>query len=141
MARTPEVTYKIMSAVKSKNTKPEIKLRKELFSRGLRFRINYKLLKGKPDVVFTKKKIAVFCDGDFWHGYNWVIRGLPSFDVELEKYNKYWSLKILKNVERDKKVTFQLESEGWTVLRFWESDIKEDVKRCADEIEKKVKEN
>ena len=138
MARSPEVTYKIMSAIKSKNTKPEIKLRKELFSRGLRFRINYKLLKGKPDIVFIKKKIAVFCDGDFWHGHNWAIRGLPSFDVELEKYNKYWSLKILKNVERDKKVTFLLEAEGWTVLRFWESDIKENIQYCADVIEEKV---
>ena len=139
MARTPEMTYKIMSAVKSKNIKPEIKLRRELWSRGLRFRVNYKLLFGKPDVVFTKAKIAVFCDGDFWHGHNWVIRGLPSLDAELEKYNKYWSLKILTNIERDKKVTFNLEKDGWIVLRFWESDIKDNVKDCADVIEKKYR--
>jgi len=124
-----------MSAIKSKNTKPERKLRCELWSRGLRYRINYKLLKGKPDIVFTKARIAVFCDGDFWHGHNWAIRGLPSLDAELEKYNKYWSLKILTNIERDKKVSYELEKEGWTVLRFWESDIKQDVKSCADVIE------
>ena len=135
MARTPEITRKIMSAIKSKNTKPERKLRCELWSRGLRYRINYKLLKGKPDIVFTKARIAVFCDGDFWHGHNWAIRGLPSLDAELEKYNKYWSLKILTNIERDKKVSYELEKEGWTVLRFWESDIKQDVKSCADVIE------
>jgi len=141
MARTPEITYKIMSAIKSKNTKPEKILRKELWARGMRYRVNYKLLKGKPDIVFIKAKIAVFCDGDFWHGHNWAIRGLPSLDAELEKYNKYWSLKILTNIERDKKVTFILESEGWTVLRFWESDIKENVKACADIIEKRYKKN
>jgi len=118
MPRTPEITYKIMSAVKSKNTKPEIKLRRELWSRGLRFRVNYKKLFGKPDIVFTKAKIVIFCDGDFWHGHNWAIRGLPSLNAELEKYNKYWSLKILTNIERDKKVTFKLEKDGWIVLRF-----------------------
>ena len=140
MARTPEITYKIMSAVKSKNTRPELKLRRELWSRGLRFRVNLKILTGKPDIVFSRAKIAVFCDGDFWHGHNWAIRGLPSLDAELEKYSKYWSLKILTNIERDKKVTYNLEKDGWTVLRFWESDIKKDVKICADEIELKYKE-
>ena len=140
IVRTPEITYKIMSAIKSKNTKPEMKLRRELWSRGLRYRVNLKTITGKPDIVFSKVKIAVFCDGDFWHGHNWAIRGLPSLDYELEKYNKYWSLKILKNVERDKKVTFILEQDGWTVLRFWESDIKKDVVVCADEIEDKYME-
>jgi len=140
MTRTPEVTYKIMSAVKSKNTKPEMKLRRELWSRGLRFRVNVKTITGKPDIVFSRARMAVFCDGDFWHGHNWAIRGLPSLDDELEKYTKYWSLKILTNVERDKRVTFNLEKDGWTVLRFWESDIKENVVACADEIEAKYKE-
>jgi len=140
MERKPEVTYKIMSAVKSKNTSPEMKLRRELWSRGLRYRVNFKILYGKPDIVFTKARIAVFCDGDFWHGNNWAIRGLPSLDAELEKYTEYWSLKILNNIERDKKVTFNLETGGWTVLRFWESDIKEDVKKCADAIESKYRE-
>ena len=140
MARTPEITRKIMSAVKSRNTRPELKLRRELWSRGLRYRANLKTLTGKPDIVFTKAKIAVFCDGDFWHGHNWAIRGLPSLEDELERYSKYWSLKILTNVERDKKVTFKLEAEGWTVLRFWESEIKENVAKCADIVESKYRE-
>jgi DNA mismatch endonuclease (patch repair protein) len=135
MGRTPEVTYKIMSAVKSRNTRPEMKLRRELWSRGLRYRVNLKTLSGKPDVVFTKAKIAVFCDGDFWHGNNWAIRGLPSLEDELKRYSEYWCLKILTNIERDKKVTFNLEADGWTVLRFWESEIKSDVTKCADIVE------
>jgi DNA mismatch endonuclease (patch repair protein) len=117
-----------------------MKLRRELWSRGLRFRVNYKKITGKPDVVFIKAKIAVFCDGDFWHGHNWAIRGLPSLDAELEKYSKYWSLKILTNIERDKRVTYNLEKDGWTVLRFWESEIKEDVITCANVVEEKYKE-
>jgi len=139
MSRNPEVTYKIMSAIKSKNTRPEMKLRRELWSRGLRYRVNLKTLTGKPDIVFTKAKLAVFCDGDFWHGNNWAIRGLPSFEDELERYNKYWSLKILTNVERDKKVTFNLEVSGWTVLRFWESEIKTNLDDCVSIIETKYR--
>jgi DNA mismatch endonuclease (patch repair protein) len=117
-----------------------MKLRRELWSRGLRFRVNYKKITGKPDVVFIKARIAVFCDGDFWHGHNWAIRGLPSLDAELEKYSKYWSLKILTNIERDKKVTYNLEKDGWTVLRFWESEIKENVIACANIVEEKYRE-
>ena len=70
MSRTLEMTHKIMSAVKSKNTRPELALRHALWARGLRYRVNVKSLKGKPDVVFTRAKIVVFCDGDFWHGHN-----------------------------------------------------------------------
>jgi len=139
MSRTPEVTHKIMSAIKSKNTRPEMLLRRELWSRGLRYRVNLKTLTGKPDIVFTKAKLAVFCDGDFWHGHNWAIRGLLSLDDELEQYNKYWSLKILTNIERDKKVTFNLEVSGWTVLRFWESEIKTNLDNCVAIIETKYR--
>jgi len=70
MARTPEITHKIMSAVKSKNTRPELAPRRALWSRGLRYKVNVKSLPGKPDIVFTRAKIVVFCDGDFWHGHN-----------------------------------------------------------------------
>ena len=124
-----------MSAVKSKNTRPEMKLRRELWSRGIRYRINYKKLPGKPDVVITKYKIAVFCDGDFWHGHNWVIRGMNSLEEELNRYNEYWRSKILRNIERDKEINDALKENGWDVIRFWESDIKKDVKRCANIIE------
>ena len=99
---TPETTHKIMSAVKSSNTKPELLLRKAVWQSGLRYRVNVKSIYGKPDIVFTRAKIAVFCDGDFWHGHNWVIRGLSSLDEELERYSEYWRNKIIRNVERDK---------------------------------------
>jgi DNA mismatch endonuclease (patch repair protein) len=124
-----------MSAIRSNNTKPEILLRKALWHKRLRFRLQYKPLHGKPDIVFTKAKIVVFCDGDYWHGHNWAVRGLPSLNAELEKYSEYWRNKILGNVRRDAENTQKLENDGWVVLRFWESDIKRDVNSCADLVE------
>ena len=134
-ARKDEVTHKIMSSIPSKNTKPEMLLRKELHSRGLRYRVNYKALPGKPDVAFTKAKLAVFVDGDFWHGHNWVVRGYGSLEDELERYSQYWKDKILRNIERDQEVNTALLDMDWVVLRFWESDIKSDLDRCVQEIE------
>jgi DNA mismatch endonuclease (patch repair protein) len=131
----PETTRKIMSSIHSINTKPEISLRKALWHKGLRFRIHHKLLPGNPDIVFTKAKIVVFCDGDYWHGHNWAIRGLPSLEAELARYSEYWRNKILGNVQRDLENTRKLEATGWIVLRFWESDIKRDVVQCADSVE------
>ena len=127
MSRTLEMTHKIMSAVKSKNTRPELALRHALWARGLRYRVNVKSLKGKPDVVFTRAKIVVFCDGDFWLGHNWAIRGLSSLEEELDKYTQFWRDKILGNIQRDKEQTVHLENEGRNVIRIWESDIKKDV--------------
>jgi len=124
-----------MSAVKSKNTRPELALRRALFSRGLRYRVNVKSLPGKPDIVFTRAKIAVFCDGDFWHGHNWALRGLTSLDEELEHYSSFWRIKILGNVARDKENTNLLQASGWTVIRLWESEIKANVTECAEKIE------
>jgi DNA mismatch endonuclease (patch repair protein) len=137
--RDKKVTHKIMSAIHSKNTKPEIMLRKELWKRGLRFRVNYKELKGKPDIVFTRAKLAVFCDGDFWHGHNWAIRGFGSLEEELKRYNEFWANKIIKNVERDEQVNIELRNLGWFVLRFWESAIKRDVVFCSDLVEEKYR--
>lgn len=136
MPRTPEITHKIMSAVKSKNTMPELALRHALWGRGLRYRVNVRNLPGKPDIVFTKARVVVFIDGDFWHGHNWAIRGISSLDKELERYSQFWKDKILGNVNRDKETTEQLEEEGWAVIRIWESEIKTDVTKCADRIEK-----
>lgn len=134
MSRTLEITHKIMSAVKSKNTRPEIALRKALWTQGMRYRVNVKTLPGKPDIVFTRARIVVFCDGDFWHGHNWVIRGLSSFEDELARYSQFWKDKISGNVDRDIKNTARLESDGWIVIRIWESDIKNDVLKCAGAI-------
>lgn len=132
--RDPKITHKIMSAVHSKDTKPELMLRHELWRRGMRYRVNVKSLPGKPDIVFTKVKIAVFCDGDYWHGHNWALRGIPSLEDELEQYSDYWQNKIRRNIERDKENTKKLEGTGWQVLRFWESEIKTNVENCVADI-------
>lgn len=135
MSRAPETTHKIMSAVKSKDTRPELALRKELWRRGLRYRKNYKKLPGKPDIVFPRARLAVFCDGDFWHGHNWAIRGYGSLENELQRYSRAWADKIIRNIQRDERTNEELEDVGWKVLRIWESDIKADVKRCGDIVE------
>jgi DNA mismatch endonuclease (patch repair protein) len=124
-----------MSAIPSKNTRPEIALRKALWSKKLRYRVNYDKLPGKPDIVFTKQMVAVFCDGDYWHGHNWAIRGLSSLEEELSGYSEYWRAKILRNIERDEEDNKALQSLGWTVLRFWESDIKRDLDGCVHAIQ------
>ena len=138
--RTKETTHKIMSAVKYKDTEPELMLRKALWSRGLRYRKNYRSLPGKPDVVFTRAKIAVFCDGDYWHGHNWALRGLSSLEEELAAYSDFWREKITKNIERDKKVTAQLEALDWLVIRVWESDIRANIDSVTDRIIKAYQE-
>jgi DNA mismatch endonuclease (patch repair protein) len=131
--RDPKITSKIMSAIKSKDTKPEMIIRKSLWSKGYRYRVHYKI-SGKPDIVFVGKKIAIFIDGDFWHGNNWKIRGLSSFEEELENYSDFWKEKILKNKARDKRVSEELQAKGWKVLRYWESDIKKDSEAIVDDI-------
>ena len=134
-ARDPEITHKIMSDIPSKNTKPEISLRKALWHLNLRYRVNYKKLPGKPDIVFTKQKVAVFCDGDFWHGHNWALRGLTSLEEELSGYSEFWRNKILNNIRRDNEETKKLETMGWTVIRIWESDIKNDLPTCVKTVQ------
>jgi DNA mismatch endonuclease (patch repair protein) len=134
MGRDPAITHKIMSSVKSKNTRPEIALRKALWHQGLRFRVNHKSLPGKPDIVFTKAKVAVFCDGDYWHGHNWALRGLEGLDEELSRYSEFWANKIRRNIQRDEEVNRQLRELRWTVVRIWESDIKSDVIPCAKRV-------
>ncbi|MBQ8599376.1 MAG: very short patch repair endonuclease [Oscillospiraceae bacterium] len=124
-----------MSSIKSKNTRPELILRKALWHRNIRYRVNYKELPGKPDIVLTKQKIAIFCDGDFWHGHNWAVRGLPSLEDELKGYSEFWRNKILRNIKRDDDVNKQLNAMGWTVIRIWESDIKKDVNACVSIIQ------
>lgn len=135
--RTPMITHKIMSSIKSKNTKPESILAKTMWANGLRFRKHFNII-GKPDFVFIRAKVAVFCDGDFWHGNNWKIRKLKSFEEELTGYSDFWKNKILKNIERDKMVNVKLNELGWLVLRFWESDIKKDVNSVLKVIKETV---
>lgn len=136
--RDPQVTHKIMSSIPSKNTRPELLLRSALWHQNLRYRVNYTKLPGKPDVVFTKYHIAIFCDGDFWHGHNWAIRGLKSLDEELNSYSDFWRTKILRNIDRDNQVNNQLRSLGWKVIRFWESEIYSDLDDCVKTIQEAI---
>ena len=131
--RTPEQRRKNMQAVKNKDSKIEVLLRQELWSRGIRYRKNVNRIYGKPDIVFIGKKIAVFCDSEFWHGYNWEER-----KKDFRSHQEFWIPKIERNMERDAEVTAKLESEGWIVLRFWGNEIKKNTAQCADIIEKAV---
>jgi DNA mismatch endonuclease (patch repair protein) len=108
-----------MSKIRGKNTGPEVKLRKLLWSHGIRgYRIHYNL-PGKPDIVFTKKKIAIFVDGCFWHK-------CPICFQEPETRKEFWSKKIQSNVDRDQKQTNLLRDDGWIVIRFWEHEIRKE---------------
>ncbi len=118
-----------MQAIKSKDTEIEIILRKELWSRGYRYRKNYKKLIGKPDIALTKYKIAVFCDSEFWHGKNYH----ESTD-RIGTNAAYRKQKILRNIERDQEVTEQLIKAGWTVLRFWEKEMRKNTGGCIQTI-------
>ncbi|MBQ2390695.1 MAG: very short patch repair endonuclease [Clostridia bacterium] len=131
---TEEQRRKNMQAIKQKDTKIEIILRKELWHRGLRYQKNSKKVFGKPDIVFLGKKIAVFCDSEFWHGHDWENR-----KNDFKSNQDFWISKIERNILRDKEVTEKLESEGWVVLRFWGNEIKKDVMECANIIEKAIK--
>lgn len=136
MSRDSKITHKIMAAIPAKDTEPELLLRKALWHMGMRYQVNVRTLIGKPDIVFTRAKIAVFVDGDYWHGHNWAIRGLDSLEQELAGYSDFWKTKILRNIERDKVVTATLINEGWKVIRIWESSIRENLADCCALIQR-----
>jgi DNA mismatch endonuclease (patch repair protein) len=136
MKKTKEQIRYNMQQVKSKDSDIELKLRKELWSRGIHYRKNISNIIGKPDIVFKGKKVAVFCDSEFWHGYNWEER-----KKDFKSNQEFWIPKIERNMRRDIEVNERLTEEGWTILRFWGNDIKEHCSECADEIERALKEN
>ena len=133
--KTPEQISYNMKQVKNKDSKIEQMLRKELWSRGIRYRKNVRRIFGNPDIAFIGLKIAVFCDSEFWHGYDWEKR-----KNDFKSNRDFWIPKIERNMERDKEVNAHLESEGWIVLRFWGNEIKKNAHGCADRIEEAVKE-
>jgi len=127
---TPEQRKKNMRSIRNKDSKSECLLRRALWAKGYRYRKNYKKLIGVPDIVFTSKRLVIFCDGEFWHGYYY------QTDNDVAATNTdYWNKKIKKNMERDIKVTQQLEAEGWTVIRFWSKEILKDLESCVLKIE------
>lgn len=115
-----------MRAVKSSGSQMERRLGKELWKAGFRYRKNYRKIFGKPDFVLVKYRIAIFCDSEFWHGYDWRKR-----KNDVKSNREFWIKKIESNIERDRIVNHKLKAEGWKVLRFWEKDIFTDVSRCV----------
>jgi DNA mismatch endonuclease (patch repair protein) len=128
MRKKPITRSENMSRIKAKDTKIERILAKEMWAEGLRYRKNCKDVFGKPDFCFRSKKIAIFCDSEFWHGKKFL-------EGEKFKTNKeFWESKIKKNIERDKEVNQTLEKQGWTVLRFWGKDIEKNSLECIKKI-------
>ena len=130
---TPEQRRRNMQAVKNKDSQIEIALRHVLFHKGYRYRKNYTKVAGKPDIVFTKEKIAVFCDSEFWHGYDWEKR-----KADFKSRRDFWIPKIERNMERDREVNRQLDAEGYIVLRFWGKRIKKELDDVVAEIEQAI---
>jgi DNA mismatch endonuclease (patch repair protein) len=127
---TPEQRSKCMSRIHSSDTAPEMFFRKALWKWGVRYRKNVKNLFGKPDIAIKKYRLAIFVDGDFWHGNDWAKRRFSSQEAMLASYSEFWQKKIRRNIERDKKVNEYYQTNGWTVLRIWETDIKKNLNDC-----------
>jgi DNA mismatch endonuclease (patch repair protein) len=130
---TTEERSNLMKKIRSKDTKAEVTLAKELWKRGIRYRKNYGLLPGKPDIAITKYRIAVFVDGEFWHGYNWETK-----KKRIKANRDYWIKKIERNMERDQETNTKLEKSGWVVLRFWETEVKKDLEGCVQVVEQAI---
>ncbi|KRB54518.1 very short patch repair endonuclease [Flavobacterium sp. Root186] len=132
---TPEQRSKLMSAIRSTNTKDEVRLAKALWALGYRYRRNNKTVFGKPDFTFKKIKLAIFVDGEFFHGKNWDID-----KNRIKTNNEFWIKKIERNIQRDIEVNTYLESQNWKILRFWSNDIKKNLDACILEIQNAINE-
>lgn len=126
---TPEQRKKNMQNIRSKDTKPELILRKQLWRQGIRYRIHGKDIFGKPDIYLKGKKIAIFVDSDFWHGRLYKEgKAVPKSNQE------YWIPKLERNIARDIQVNKKLKDEGWIVLRFWEKEVLKNTDECVADI-------
>ena len=132
---TKEQRRKNMQAVKSKGSKIETLLAKELWERGFRYRKNNKTVFGKPDLTFKKYKIAIFVDSEFWHGKDWDTKKL-----EHKSNQEFWYNKIERNIQRDSEVNESLLKNGWEVIRFWGKEIEKELLTCVRKIEDKINE-
>ena len=128
---SPEQRQKNMQAVKSSGSKIETVLARAMWTTGYRYRKQVKTVFGKPDFIFKKHKIAIFCDSEFWHGKNWDFK-----KHEIKSNQNFWHKKIEGNIERDKEVNIILSSQGWIVLRFWGKDIIKNTDKCIEIIKK-----
>lgn len=130
---TKEQRRKNMQAVKNKDSKIEILLRKALWNKGYRYRKNCQNIVGKPDIVLSKYRTAIFCDSEFWHGYNWEVR-----KNDIKSNREFWIKKIEGNIKRDANVNKILKEQGWKVIRFWGKEIQNDLETCINKIEKEL---
>jgi DNA mismatch endonuclease (patch repair protein) len=124
-----EQRHYTMSRIRSSNTAIEVSFRKALWHEGIRYRKNYVRLPGKPDIAITKYQIAIFCDGEFWHGKDWELQ-----KPKIKGNRDYWVAKIERNMDRDHETDRQLHGRGWTVLRFWGEDIKRNLAACVEAV-------
>lgn len=132
--RDPAVTSRMMSRVRNKDSRAELVLRSELHRRGLRFRLHARDVLGRPDVVNRSRRLAIFVDGDFWHGNAWRLRGLARLEDQFPTRTEWWVRKISRTMDRDRAVTAALQADGWTVVRIWESDVLADPSTAATRV-------
>ena len=130
---TQDQRRKNMQAVRSKDSRMELRLRKALWHKGYRYRKNYSQLEGKPDILLSKHRIAIFCDSEFWHGYDW-----ENKKNNIKSNQEFWIPKIERNIKRDVEVNNILRSQNWTVLRFWGSEIKNNLDGCINLTERTI---
>lgn len=135
---TVEQRKRNMRNIHGKDTKIERVLRKALWAKGYRYRKNYKQLPGKPDIVLTKERIAIFCDSEFFHGKDWA---LLKEKLSHSDNGDFWIEKIYKNIQRDDEVDKELFFLGWTVIRLWGKDILKNTDECIRAIEERIAEN
>jgi DNA mismatch endonuclease, patch repair protein len=135
-ARDPEVTSRILSAVRGSDTRPELALRRALHAQGLRYRLHVKSLAGRPDIAFPRRRVVVFVDGDYWHGRGWRERGYKSLEHQFAHWHRgdWWLAKIRTNVARDRRQTRSLRRDGWIVIRLSDSSIKTSLDRCVERV-------
>ena len=124
---SPEKRSQIMRAVRSTDTAPELRLRRALWAKGLRYRVNRRVERVRPDIVFLGSGLAVFVDGCFWHG-------CPDHYCTPKTKQEYWDAKIRTNQERDRRNDRELREAGWRVARFWECEVNKDLKRVVSVI-------
>ena len=136
-----------MAAIRNHDTKPELILRKKLWNSGYRYRKNYQLLPGKPDIVLTKYKVCIFVDSEFFHGKGFYSgyesKTYSSLEEQLKHSNhpEFWLKKIKRNMQRDEEVNEKLSEMGWKVLRFWSKDVQKRTNYCIEQIQKTILDN
>lgn len=130
---TDAATSKRMSNIKLKKGKAELALAKKLWHRGYRYRLNWKGLPGSPDIAVLKHNIAIFVDGEFWHGYDW-----ENKKAKLNRNKEYWTEKIEENIARDKRVDQELYAMDWTPIHFWTKEVEKNIDGCIKAIEELI---